>query len=292
VAEEMGYITDSIAGSLRSGSTRTVAVILGDISNPHFAIMVKEIEAALSAFRYHTFVINTNEDYETEKQAVYSALGKKVDGIILCPSQKGLDDIEFLKKSGTPFVLIGRHINDTSVDYAIVDDIKGGYLATAHLIDRGHSRILFLNGPLYISSAAERFEGYKKALREHGIAFSKKLVREITVTQGEVHHEVKKIMGQGVRFTAIFAFSDLIAWETIYALNTMGIRVPEDIGVAGFDDIQAKLFFPIPLTSIGTVKGRMSTSAVEILMKKIEGKNAKNYFNSVIDTCLVVRKTT
>ena len=156
VAKEIGYINNSIAGALRSGFTKIIAVVLGDISNPHFAIMAKEIECAASRFQYATIIINTNENESIEKQALYSALSKKVDGIILCPCQKSNDNIAFLKKTGTPFVLIGRRVRDPHVDYAIADDTKGGYLATQHLINRGHKNILLLNGPKYISSARER----------------------------------------------------------------------------------------------------------------------------------------
>ena len=147
--------------------------------------MTKELESALATHGYHVFVINTNEDPDLEKQAICSAIGKKVDGIILCPCQKGAENFDVLKKSGTPFVLIGRRSQDPTVDYSIVDDTKGGYIATSHLIERGHKEILILHGPLYISSAKERFDGYKKALPEHDIPLSKKLVREISVLPGQ-----------------------------------------------------------------------------------------------------------
>jgi Transcriptional regulators len=291
VAKKIGYINNSIAGALRSGFTKIIAVILGDISNPHFAIMAKEIECAASTFQYATIIINTNENESIEKQAICSALSKKVDGIILCPCQKSIDNINFLKQTATPFVLIGRRIRDTRVDYAIVNDTKGGYLATQHLIHRGHKDILLLNGPKYISSARERGMGYKKAFRDNSIPLSDKLMREIFVTGEDLQQFVNKIIDEGTRFTAIFAFSDLIAWETIYALNNRGLKVPEDIAVVGFDDIQSRLFFPVPLTTIGTINGRMSETAVKILMTKIQSKKKIPACNAIVDVGLVVRKT-
>jgi LacI family transcriptional regulator len=254
--------------------------------------MAKEIECAASAFQYATIIINTNEDETIEKQAICSALSKKVDGIILCPCQKNLETINFLKQTATPFVLIGRRIRDPRVDYVIVNDTRGGYLATQHLINRGHKDILLLNGPKYISSARERGAGYTKALRDHRIPLSAKLIREIFVTGEDLQQFVNNILDEGVRFTAIFAFSDLIAWETIYALNNRGLKVPEDVAIVGFDDIQSRLFFPTPLTTIGTVKDRMSETAVKILMMKIRSKRKSAACNAVIDPCLVVRKTT
>jgi len=291
VAKEIGYINNSVAGALRSGFTKTIAVILGDISNPHFAIMAKEIECAASAFEYATIIINTNENEDIEKRAIYSALGKKVDGIILCPCQRSSENVAFLRQTALPFVVIGRRTQDPRVDSVIVDDVKGGYLATQHLIRRGHKDVLLLNGPAYISSAKDRGDGYIKALQDYAIPLIPDLVREIVVTGEDLQEYINKIIDDGIRFSAIFAFSDLIAWETIYALNNRGLNVPEDIAIVGFDDIQSKLFFPIPLTTIGTINGRMSEAAVKILMAKIQSDKKIPPCNTVIDVGLVVRKT-
>lgn len=290
-AKEMGYIGDSIAGSLRSGETRTIAVIVGDISNPLFSIMVKEIEIYLRKNNYDTFVMNTEEKYDIEEKAIYSALSKKVDGIILCPTQKSDEDIKFLQNSGIPFVLMGRRSINTSTDYVVWNDVYGGYLATRHLIEMGHKRILLLNGPTCTSSANERFEGYKKALLESKIELSDELIIEIDVTSHESSKVIKKLINNGISFTAIFAFSDFIAWEAIYTLNSLGYNVPKDFSVVGFDNIQSKLFFPIPLTTIDTQKTRTAQKVVDILLKKING-NYNKQVREIISTKLIVRGST
>jgi Transcriptional regulators len=290
-AKEMGYIGDSIAGSLRSGVTRTIAVIVGDISNPLFAIMVKEIEIALRKKNYNTFIMNTEEKYDIEEKAIYSALSKKVDGIILCPTQKSDEDIKFLQNSGIPFVLMGRRFKESNSDYVVWNDVYGGYLATKHLIDLGHKRILLLNGPTYMSSASERFEGYKKALLENNIEPSDELVMEISTTSKESYKTVKKLIEADIKFTAIFAFSDFIAWEAIYTLNSLGYNVPKDIAVVGFDNIQSKLFFPVPLTTIDTQKTKTAQKVVDILLKKINSDSNKQ-FKEIISTRLVIREST
>jgi LacI family transcriptional regulator len=290
-AREMGYIGNKIAGALRSGMTKTIAVILGDISNPHFSIMVKEIEKSARKYNYNTFIINTDEDGELEREAINSALGKKVDGIIICPTQKSRENIEFLKKTGVPFVLIGRYFKDIEADYVVCDDVNGGYLATRHLIEKGHDRILFLNGPDYISSAFERREGYKKALAEGKIDYTEELVREVPVTSGEAWKSVRKILEEGVKFSAVFAFSDMIAWETIHVLNKSGYVVPRDIAVVGFDNIQSKLLFPVPLTSIKTSKSKISRRAVNILLKRINHRDS-DFVKHVISTEIIIREST
>lgn len=291
-AKRLGYISNSIAGALRSGTTKSFAVILGDISNPHFSIVVKEIESAARKHGYSTFIINTEENSGLEYEAICSALGKKVDGIIICPTQKSKENIEFLKKTGIPFVLIGRYFKEIATDYVVCNDVNGGYQATMHLIEKGHKRILMLNGPSYISSAAERHEGYKKALGDSGIEYDKALVHEMSITAGESKRVVRKILDENIKFSAVFAFSDMIAWETIHVLHKCGMKVPQDVAVIGFDNIQSKLSFPSPLTSISTSKSKMSRKAVDILLKRINNKNGTGVINAVIDTKVIPREST
>lgn len=291
-AGRMGYIRNTLAGSLRSGMTKTLAVILGDISNPHFSILVKEIESAARKYHYSTFILNTDESSALEEEAIRSALSKKVDGIILCPTQKNKESVAFLQRTGIPFVLIGRYFKDLETDCVVCDDVQGGYLATRHLIAKGHRDILFLNGPDCISSAAERLEGYRKALSESGIPYRTALVRKISVTSGQCGRVITKLLEEKSAFTAIFAFSDMIAWEAIHTLNRFGKQVPQDIAVVGFDNIQSKLPFPMPLTTISTFKSRMSRHVVDILMKKINAREDAGTEKVVIETKLVVRGST
>ncbi|MBB6733816.1 LacI family DNA-binding transcriptional regulator [Cohnella zeiphila] len=295
LAKEMGYIENSVAGSLRSGYSKTIAVIVGDISNPHFGIIVKEIEKAARKHRYTIIVLNTEDREELEESAIRTALSKNVDGIIICPSQRSEDNIWFLQRTGVPFVLIGRRFKSIpEFDYVICDDEKGGYLATKYLLDTGHKRILFLNGPLHISSAEERYEGYKKALQEYGVPLDPQLVREPGLIQSETRHLIRSLIEEGVDFTGVFAFNDVIAWETIYMLQKLGYGVPKDYSVIGFDNINARIFSPSPLTSISNSKSKMSRRALDILLKKINESQAgkSGGYREVVDTRLVVRDST
>ena len=111
-AEKLGYIANSSASFLRSGLSKTIAVIVGDISNPHFAILIKEIEVAAREKDYTVFVLNTDENEELERKAIVAAISKNVDGIIICPVQQSTKNVEFLIKSGVPFALMGRRFKD------------------------------------------------------------------------------------------------------------------------------------------------------------------------------------
>lgn len=268
-AQEMGYINNTIASSLRLGYTNTIAVILGDISNPHFAIMTKEIENHARGLGYSSFLLNTNENSEIERDAIKTAINKNVDGIIICPAQEDDGNIKFLLDSRIPFIQIGRYHDTVDANYVVCDDVLGGFQATKYLIDNGHRKILMLNGPQYISSSRERRMGYEKALKEAGIAPEDRMVREINVSRSDCSEIMEQVLAEGLEFTAVFAFSDIIAWEAWTCLHKKGIRVPEDISLVGFDHIQSRMALPFDLTTISSYKAKMSITAVDCLSCKI-----------------------
>ena len=286
-ANELGYIKNSAAGSLRSKKTKTIAAIVGDISNPFFGILVREIESFAKLRNYNTFIINSEEDPILEDAAVRSALEKNVDGIILCPTQKSENSIHLLRKLKFPFVLTGRIFNNIDCDYVVADDEKGGYIATKHLIEKGHRNILFLNGPEFIYSARLRQRGYESALAEYKIEYNPDLVKEVSIT-GNFSYFVKQISENGLDFSAVFAFSDMVAWEIIYTLKQFEYDV-DKLDFVGFDNIQSNLLVPYPLTSVNYDKQKMARLAVEILLNRINGNQQDQKYKIQLDTELIVR---
>jgi LacI family transcriptional regulator len=290
-AKEMGYICNTLACSLRSGMSKTIAIILGDISNPYFSIITKGIERKASEYGYRTLILNTEEDDALEEEALYSVLSKKVDGVILSPCQKSINSINILRKSDIPFVLLGRHFHDNDMNYVICDDANGGYAATQYLIENGHKKILLLNGPRFLSPAVERYMGYRKALKENGIPFRRQLVKEIAIIPGSGLNPVEEVIREGLDFTAVLAFSDLIAFETVGILSELGLKVPEDISVVGFDNIQSNFKLPFPLTSVDTPKIEIANNSFSLLLSAME-KGDGSYCNKVIGNGLVIRGST
>lgn len=286
MARQLGYVNNTIASSLRLGYTNTIAVILGDVSNPHFAIMMKEIEEHARELGYFSFLINTEEDEELEAKAIRSALNKSVDGIIICPTQKSTANVEYLQACGVPFVLIGRRFDDIPTDYVICNDELGGYQATKCLLEYGHSDILMLHGPSYISSAKERLAGYLRAFAEFGIEARSDLIHEVPVTAKGCSQILHQLMEEGITYSAVFAFSDMLAWDTWSYLLSVGKRVPEDCSLIGFDHIQSRLSLPFCLTSVSSYKGQMSTTAVDVLVQRMQGYSEEPPTTIIIDTKL------
>lgn len=291
IAKEMGHVRNVLAMSLRVGYTNTIAVILGDVSNPHFAIMMKEIEGHARGYGYTSFLLNTNEDEALEMGAIQSALNRSVDGIIICPTQKSKANIEYLKSTGIPFVLIGRRYPDIDTDYVICNDELGGYQATSELLAKGHRKILLLHGPQYISSARERLEGYCRAYAEYGLEVDRDLMCEVPVASHDNEERLCRDIVQARDFTAVFAFSDYLAWEVWDCLKQSHRRVPEDCSLIGFDYIQSRLPLPFRLTSVSSHKGRMSTTAVDLLVKRMQEEEEQAARQVVIDTGLAAGET-
>jgi LacI family transcriptional regulator len=291
-ARRTGYIPDALAASLRSGKTRTISVIIPDISDPLFAIMVRDIEARLKERDFDLFIQNTSEDDELERRAIRAAIGKKIDGIIICPCQKSAANVDVMSANGVPFVLLCRRFPRGAHDYVVADDVKGGYLAARHLVQRGHRRILFLNAPPYISSARERLQGYRQALRESGIPYDGALVREVPIRGGECARALQAQMKSRAGFTGVFCFSDLMAWEAISFLQGKGLAVPGDVAIVGFDDIQSRLYYPYPLTSVGYGKKKIADTAVDTLLRAIEDPRRSRGVQRAVDVSLVVRQST
>jgi len=273
-AEEMGYIANTSASALRSGKSRSIAIIVGDIANPHFSIMIKEMERRLREYHYNSLVLNTEEDEDLEKAAIVSAISKNVDGIIICPVQKSRNNLEFLKKCGVPYLFIGRYFQCDDSGYAVCDDFNGGYVAAQHLLELNHRKLLFINAPLYISSAHLRLEGVKKAILDAGKGSA--VLKTAQIAPTDCAGDIKQILKKNADCTGIICFSDMIAMQVCHFLKQLGKNVPDDVSVIGFDNIVSKMLFPLLLTSVTSSKTSMSTTAVDTLMDVIEGRTDAN----------------
>ena len=210
-AREMGYVQNAIAGSLRSGRTNTIAVVMGDIANPLFAAKTKALERVLREEGYQIIIFNSDEDPGREAEAVRTAISRKVDGVVLCPCAEPEESLRLLKRHGVPCVLCGRMDRSGDEDTVLWNDWRGGYLAASHLLSCGCRRIAWLGVTQRISSARDRKNGYLDALREAGVEPDPALVAEASPTGGDVGRVLAPLLERGA--DAICAFSDLIAWR-------------------------------------------------------------------------------
>ncbi|MBQ3135814.1 MAG: LacI family DNA-binding transcriptional regulator [Oscillospiraceae bacterium] len=287
VAKRLGYVANNMASALRSGYSSVLALIVGDISNPFFGILCKEIEQQAARHNYTVIVFNTEEDPEKEDRAVRTALSQNVDGVLLAPSQNGAQAVRLLQAYGKPCVLIGRYFADRAADAVLYDDENGGYLAGKHLLECGCRNLLMINAP-HNSSAENRAKGFARAMTEVPGAKSRMLTVESPL--GGVPSALRQAYEQET-IDGIFAYSDLFAMKAIWTLDEMGVE-PGTVRIVGFDDIQSRLSLSMPLTTIGAGKAAFGQALVELLMKRISGDMSDFPVQQVLPTKLVVRKST
>jgi LacI family transcriptional regulator len=291
IAERLGYTPNVLAKSLRSKKSKTIGVVIADISSPFYSNVVKGIEDGAQEKGYSIILSNTDEQYKKEEKAVQVLLEKRIDGLLITPVQEENRDILDLKEKGIPLVLVGRHFDNIQTNYIVTEDIIGGFLATEHLIKKGHRRILHINGPMHISSASERLAGYKRALLEYGLEYDQRLVRGNTVEMEEANKLTKKIISEGFNFTAIFAYADVLALGAMHALSEAKLRIPDDIAVVGYDDIEfARISHP-PLTTVRIPRYRLGKKAINLLVEKIIKKGSRKLHQVVIKPELVIRES-
>ncbi|MCD6318142.1 LacI family DNA-binding transcriptional regulator [Candidatus Aerophobetes bacterium] len=290
VAERLGYSPNALARSLKAKKTGSIGVLIADIADAFFAPIVKGIENTAREMGYSIILCDTSEEYEQEKIALEMMLEKRVDGLLITPSQTEYKDILELKRRKIPFVLIGRYFDLVESDYVITDDIKGAFSAIDHLIKKGHKKILFINGPNYISSAKERLVGYKRALQENAILFDKSLVKEDALKMEDGYRIMKEVLSSGTKFTAVFAYCDFVILGVMQALEEAKLKVPEDIAIVGYDDVAFARFLQVPLTTVHIPKYELGKEAMKLLKKKIEGE-IKEPQNVILPTRLVIRKS-
>lgn len=279
IANELDYRPNQLAVGLITKRTNTLGLILPDISNSFFGELAKGAEKTASENAYNIILCNTNDTAEKDYEYLNILLDRGVDGVILVPSGRGMDEttpkvFSLLEQSQKALVLADRIKPGDRYVGVTLDQKAGGFLATDYLIQNGHKKIGCLTGPLGMLNAYLRYQGYRKALEQAGIKYNAKLVKE-----GNYHIEdgvklSKELFHQGV--TAIFASNDLMAYGVYQSAVKQGIKVPEELSVVGFDDIFFSQFAEVPLTTIHQPAYEIGKKAVEEVMGLINGNKKKN----------------
>jgi len=290
IAKELGYIRNAAAVALRTKKTGTIGVVIADNSNPFYAEVLNGIEEAAREKNYHIILANTQRDYQKEEEAINLLLAKRVDGLLITPVQDRDDDIKKLIEANIPFVIVGRDFENIEVDAVYNNEVKGGFLSTEYLIKQGHKRIALINGFLHKSPAKGRLEGYKKALNKYRIPLDESLISVGDINIEDGYERTKQMLEKNLDFTAIFAYNDMMAFGSIQAIREKGLRIPEDIGLVGYDDIPFCSLMDPALTTIRLKKQELGIESVKLLLSRINS-NRKKTKKIMLDVDIIVRKT-
>jgi LacI family transcriptional regulator len=293
VAVQLGYRPNALARGLRKKQTQSIGLIVSDISNPFFAILTRGVQDIATKAGFHVVVCNTDENLQEEMAAI-DFLGEiQVAGILVIPTQFNKDHLVYLNKRGVPVVLLSRHFINDNVLYSVYsDDINGAYLATKHLLEKGLKKIHFINGPSHVSNSLERLYGYQKAHEEAGIKFDPKLVDWNNLDASGGYETTKRIIAAPDDSpVGIFCFSDYIALGALKALHETRLRIPEDIQLVGYDNLDFYSTLNPSLTTINNPIYEMGQKGAETVIALIRGDTPQES-NNILPTVLVERNST
>jgi LacI family transcriptional regulator len=296
IASELNYQPNFIARSLVMKKTKTLGLVITNIANPFYTELAQGIEATVRGLGYNIIFCSTHSDLSTEKHYIDMLRSKGVDGIIFSSAHMDDPNILVLAEEAFPIVLVNRRtyhpIVREKVDYVGIDNILGGFLAVEHLIRLGHQRIGIIGGSSESSVGFERLEGGKRALSTYGLEAMGDYFLEGDFLKGSGYRGGKEFLKMAEPPTAIFATNDYMALGTYQAIVEEGQKVPENIALIGFNDIEFTAIKGVELTTIGQKKYEMGALAVKILVEKIEGGESKPSTKEIfLKPELIIRKT-
>jgi len=271
LASKMSYTPNAIARGLVKKQTLTLGLIIPDITNPFYPEVARGIEDGATEGGFSIFLCNTNWEREREVHYLRLLAEKRVDGIILAPIDDGFEAGEFGPAGKIPVVYVCNAPRGAEHSFVVIDNVLGGFLATEHLIRAGHRRIGFVGSTEDSLTIAERLEGYRRALKKHGLQGEKKYIRLGEFKQETGYRIIRSMIADGDYPRAVFAENDLLALGIMQGVKASGLSVPADVAVVGFDDIPFSGFPEVRLTTINQPKYEMGRKAVEILLEQIGG---------------------
>jgi LacI family transcriptional regulator len=280
LAQQMGYVPDSTAQGLRTRTTKLFGLVLSSMTDPIFARMVMAIEERAHDLGYDLLFVHTLNSVDREELCIRRLLSRRVDGMFISPVYR-IDPearvYQELLARATPTVLLGPPAKFCSQFLSVqVDDLLASYTVTQHLLKLGHKRIAFLSGPLAAPWSQERFEGYRRALREAGMDVDDRLVFQAGTTVEDGAKAAQQILGESCDATAVQAVNDLVAVGCGDALLNKGVRIPEALSIAGFGNILTSEYFRVPLTTVRQPKFRLGMAAVETMLQLLHSQPAES----------------
>jgi len=289
-AEELGYRPNKLARGLRLQKTHQIGVLIPDISNPFFATMVKSVSSVARKAGYSIIVSDSDEDSGIEEESLRALLENRVDGLLIAAVGQQDAHIRELQISGTPLVLLDRWSKGLSVDAISVDNFKGGYQATQHLIREGHRRIALIQGLRGTNANEGRLQGYLQAMKDANVPVRPEYTVGDDFGTLNGYLETKSLLLLKEPPSAIFAAGDLIALGVLQALKEGSVAVPKGISLVTFDDPSFASYLSPPLTAVEQPIEKMGEMGVNLLIRRMRVPGAE-FKQVLLEPRLIVRES-
>jgi LacI family transcriptional regulator len=279
--EELQYVPNTLARSLRFKKTRVLALIVTDITNPFWTTVARGVEDIANEHGFNVILCNTDENETKQVEYVNVLLQKRVDGFLLVPAHGTVESVRLIQRQGVPVVVLDRETPGVEVDQVKADSEAGAYQLVQLLLDRGHRKIAILSAPQSISTSAQRIAGYRKALEEAGVPVEPELIFERGFSQQGGYEMTRQALALEPRPTALFAANNFIALGSLRALWEAGLRTPEDMAIVCFDYVPFSAMVD-PFHAIASQPAyTMGQQSTKLLLDRLSG-DAPPEFQKVI----------
>ena len=293
VIEEIGFVRNGSARQLRAGNSRYLGLVVLDVANPFFTEVARGVEDAANAADYTVILCNADDSLEKESHYLQVLEEQRARGVLITPVQSDASYLQRLRQRGIAVVLLDRPSRIKDLCSVAVDDVQGGELATAHLLEQGHKRIGFVHGPLSIRQCADRQRGVLRAVRAAGLDPAQVIVDITTpaLKTREGEESVEQLLHARIKPTAVFCANDLLALGLMRGLIKHGISIPGDLALVGYDDVEFASMLSTPLTTIRQPKYELGRTAAELLLDETSHPTSHQHKHIVYQPELVVRES-
>jgi len=288
-AQELQYQPSRAARALRANQTTIIGLLITDIQNPFFTALVRGVEDVAQRNGYSLILCNSDEDPHKERQYIEVLCAERVAGAIITPTREQQRALKLFREHNIPIVTVDRRVKDKETDAVLVDNVRGAREATAHLLANGYRHIGIISGPITTTTGHERLEGYRQALHEAGIVRNPALERIGSFKEESGQQLTYELLDTEQPLDALFTANNLMTLGALAALNERGKRVPEDIGVVGFDEMQWASLNAISLTTVAQPIYEIGSTAALRLFQRLQNPTAFTRQEIVLAPTLRVR---
>lgn len=294
VIEELGFVRNGSAHQLRVGHSRNIGLVVLDVANPFFTGVARGAEDAANESDYLIILCNSDNSLEKEQRYLHVLEEQRTAGILITPIQNDVRYLQHLHKQGIAVVLLDQPSRARGLCSVAVDDVLGGELATRHLLELGHRRIAFMSGPLSIRQCADRRSGMQRAIKLAGLDPSQVLVDIPALAQSSSAGEkcVEKLLNHECKPTAIFCANDLLALGVMRGLIQRGVKIPDEMALVGYDDVDFSSTLSPALTSIHQPKYQLGHAAAQLLLDEVCEAEGHQHKQIMYQPELIVRAST
>ncbi|MEO6087069.1 MAG: LacI family DNA-binding transcriptional regulator [Umezawaea sp.] len=287
---DLGFVRNSQAAQLRAGTSWSIGLIALDLANPFFHDIARGIEDVATELGYALVLCNSDEQAAREDRYLRLLEEQRVRGMLITPVGPMSERLDALRRRGTPTVLVDRHDPRVDCCSVAVDDVAGGELAGAHLVALGHRRIAYVTGPLSLRQCKDRLTGLRRAVADQGVIVDVIEVPALKARHG--YEAARALFDDGGNPTAVFCANDLLALGVLRAAVSTGRRVPDDIALLGYDDIEFAADAAVPLSSVRQPTLHIGRTAAQLLVEECDHPESHAHQQIMFRPELVVREST